>query len=152
MASRLLSVLLLIGALVTIACGPQSAKQSADVSQKMSKTSQISKRIITCTDKKIVKGIPDTVRFGHLHSGEVALLQLQLANQTAKPIVITSYNRSCGCTTLEYDNQPIMPNKTAPLTLYFDSRGEWGWQLKTLDILLAGHSKPLRLFIEAEVE
>ncbi len=152
MVSRVLSVFIIIGVLTAIACGSQFSKQSADVSQELSETSQVSKRIITCTDEKIVNGIPDTVRFGHLHSGEVALLQLQLANQTAKPIVITSYNRSCGCTTLEYDNQPIMPNKTAPLTLYFDSRGEWGWQLKTLDILLAGHSKPLRLFIEAEVE
>lgn len=30
--------------------------------------------------------------------------------------------------------------------------GEWGWQLKTLDITFAGGRKPLRLFIEAEVE
>ena len=29
---------------------------------------------------------------------------------------------------------------------------EWGWQLKTLDIAFAGGRKPLRLFIEAEVE
>lgn len=152
MMSRLLLGVLLGGVLVFAACGPQTSQRSADVSTKKSKTSHVSQRIITCTDEKIASGIPDTVRFGHLHSGEMALLQLQLTNQTSRPIVITSYNRSCGCTTLEYDSQPVMPNGTAPLTLYFNSRGEWGWQLKTLDILLAGYSKPLRLFIEAEVE
>ncbi len=152
MISRLLLGLLLGGVLIFVACGPQPSQKSADISTKMSKTSHVSQRIITCTDEKIASGIPDTVRFGRLHSGEIALLQLQLANQTPRPVVITSYNRSCGCTTLEYDSQPVMPNEAAPLTLYFNSRGEWGWQLKTLDILLAGYSKPLRLFIEAEVE
>ena len=38
------------------------------------------------------------------------------------------------------------------VTLTFDARGEWGWQLKTLDVSFAGARSPLRLFIEAEVE
>ncbi len=152
MTNRELFSLIFCGVLTVMACGPQPSQRSVDESTEMSKTSYVSQRIISCTAEKIVSGIPDTVRFGHLHSGEIALLQLRLANQTTQPIVITSYNRSCGCTTLEYDTQPIMPNESAPITLYFNSRGEWGWQLKTLDIFLAGHSKPLRLIIEADVE
>jgi len=38
------------------------------------------------------------------------------------------------------------------VTLTFDSRGEWGWQLKTLDISLAGAQQPLRLLVEAEIK
>lgn len=34
----------------------------------------------------------------------------------------------------------------------FDSRGTRGWQLKTLDVTLAGAQRPLRLYAEAEVE
>ncbi|EKC75778.1 hypothetical protein LEA_05027, partial [human gut metagenome] len=33
----------------------------------------------------------------------------------------------------------------------FDSRGEYGWQLKTVDLQIAGAAKPLRLFVEADV-
>ena len=38
------------------------------------------------------------------------------------------------------------------VTLTFDSRGEWGWQLKTLDISLAGAQQPLRLLVEADIK
>ena len=101
-------------------------------------------RIITLTDKILDTGGTDTVRFGRL--------RLWLANETSGPVVIAKYGRSCGCTTLEYDNQPINAGDAQQVTLTFDARGEWGWQLKTLDVSFAGARSPLRLFIEAEVE
>ena len=104
-------------------------------------------RIITLTDTILDTGGTDTVRFGRLHSGEIAQLRLWLANETSGPVVIAKYGRSCGCTTLEYD-----AGDAQQVTLTFDARGEWGWQLKTLDVSFAGARSPLRLFIEAEVE
>ena len=109
-------------------------------------------RIITLTDKILDTGGTDTVRFGRMHSGEVAVLRLWIENRASKPVAITRYDRSCGCTTLGYDAQPITPGDAQQVSLTFDARGEWGWQLKTLDIAFAGGRKPLRLFIEAEVE
>lgn len=87
-----------------------------------------------------------------MHSGEVAVLRLWIENRASKPVAITRYDRSCGCTTLGYDAQPITPGDAQQVSLTFDAWGEWGWQLKTLDIAFAGGRKPLRLFIEAEVE
>ena len=109
-------------------------------------------RIISLTDSILTTGGTDTVRFGRLHSGEIAQLRLWLANETSGPVVIAKYGRSCGCTTLEYDNQPINAGDAQQVTLTFDARGEWGWQLKTLDVSFAGARSPLRLFIEAEVK
>ena len=131
---------ILVPALLTAACGtrPQTTERKG--------------RIIALTDSILTAGGTDTVRFGRLHSGEIAQLRLWLANETSGPVVIAKYGRSCGCTTLEYDNQPINAGDAQQVTLTFDARGEWGWQLKTLDITFAGGRKPLRLFIEAEVE
>lgn len=109
-------------------------------------------RIITLTDTILDTGGTDTVRFGRLHSGETAVLRLWLANDAVRPVAVTKYERSCGCTTLEYVNQPIKPGEAQQVTLTFDTRGERGLQLKTLDITFAGARKPLRLFVEAEVE
>ena len=109
-------------------------------------------RIIALTDSILTTGGTDTVRFGRLGSGEIAQLQLWLANDASRPVAVASYRRSCGCTTLEFDSQPIAPGDARQVTLTFDSRGEWGWQLKTLDIALAGGAKPLRLLVEADVE
>ena len=109
-------------------------------------------RIISLTDSILTTGGTDTVRFGRLHSGEIAQLRLWLANETSGPVVIAKYGRSCGCTTLEYDNQPINAGDAQQVTLTFDARGEWGWQLKALDITLAGGQRPLRLFVEADIK
>lgn len=109
-------------------------------------------QIITLTDTILDTGGTDTVRFGRLRSGEIAQLRLWLANETTGTALIAKYDRSCGCTTLEYENQPIKAGDAQQVTLTFDARGEWGWQLKTLDISFAGARRPLRLFIEAEVE
>ena len=109
-------------------------------------------RIIRLTDRTMETGGSDTVRFGHLRSGEIAVLQFWIANCTARPLVLADYRRSCGCTTLKFDNQPIRPNEAQSVSLTFDSRGEQGWQLKTLDLLPAGAERPFRLFVEADVD
>lgn len=107
---------------------------------------------ILLTDSLLDAGGCDTVRFGHLHSGEIAAVRLWLQNDTQKPLVITAYDRSCGCTALEYDRAPIAPGQSSRLDLTFDSRGEYGWQLRTLGIRFGGVSRPLRLVVEADVE
>ena len=109
-------------------------------------------RIIALTDSILTTGGTDTVRFGRLGSGEIAQLRLWLSNETGRPVAVASYRRSCGCTSLEFESQPVAPGDAQQVTLTFDSRGLWGWQLKTLDISLAGAKQPLRLFVEAEVE
>ncbi len=109
-------------------------------------------QIVLLTDATDGTQRQDTVRFGRLHAGETALRRLWIANGCSRPIALTDCIRSCGCTTIEFDRQPIAPGEAQPVTLYFDSRGEQGWQLKTLDLQAAGCSAGLRLWIEAEVE
>ena len=109
-------------------------------------------RIIAITDSTIRHGGTDTVRFGHLGSGEIAVQRVWIENASAKPVVILSVQRSCGCTSLDVDKQPLAPGETRKLEITFDSRGEYGWQLKNLDLILAGAPKPLRLFVEADVD
>ena len=87
--------LLLLLAAALAACGARQVK------------TERKGRIITLTDTILDTGGTDTVRFGRLHSGEIAQLRLWLANETSGPVIIAKYGRSCGCTTLEYDNQPI---------------------------------------------
>lgn len=135
---RVLSIMACIA--LVASCGSQPA------------TRERKGRIITLTDEILAAGGTDTVRFGRMRSGEIAVLRLWLANEAAKPVAVVSYDRSCGCTTLEFDTQPITPGDARQVTLSFDSRGEKGWQLRTLDVRLAGAVRPLRLFVEADVE
>ena len=97
-------------------------------------------------------GGADTIRFGQMHEGEIAEKPLQLVNEGKTPLVIRTVERTCGCTTLEYENQPLMPGEIRQITLRFDARGEWGWQLKLLRLYLNDGQEPLRLYVEADIE
>ena len=109
-------------------------------------------RLFRITEQWLAAGSSDTVRFGRMHSGEIAVLPLWLANETGRPIVPADFRTSCGCATLEYENLPIAPGQARKMMLTFDSRGEWGWQFKRIDLPLAGTEQTLRIFVEAEVE
>lgn len=109
-------------------------------------------RIIAVSDSVLMHGSTDTLRFGRLGSGEIAVLRFQLENASAKPLVILSTQRSCGCISLDHDAQPIAPGQARTLEMTFDSRGEYGWQLKRMDLILSGARKPLRIFVEADIE
>lgn len=109
-------------------------------------------RIITLTDSLLVHGGSDTLRFGRLGSGEIAVQRFRIENASAKPLVLVSTQRSCGCIALDHDNQPLAPGRQQTLEMTFDSRGEYGWQLKRMDLIFAGARKPLRIYVEADVE
>lgn len=109
-------------------------------------------RIIAVSDSVLMHGSTDTLRFGRLGSGEIAVLRFQLENASAKPLVILSTQRNCGCISLDHDAQPLAPGQARTLEMTFDSRGEYGWQLKRMDLILSGARKPLRIFVEADIE
>ena len=81
----------------------------------------------------------DTLRFGRLHSGETARLEAGFCNRGREPLVVVRSESSCGCTSLEYDAQPIMP-------------GQRGWLFKVLRVYFSGGERPLRLYVEADVQ
>ena len=109
-------------------------------------------RMIRVTDESNARGGLDTLRFGRMHTGEIVVMQVWVANETTHPIVLTDYARSCGCTSLEFERQPILPGRARRMSVTFDSRGEWGWQLKRVDLHLAGMQRPLQLLVEADVD
>lgn len=128
--------------LLFVACGTQpQPKEATPYGQK-----------IILTDSIARLGGSDTIRFGRMHEGEIAEKPLQLVNESSTPIVIRRVERTCGCTTLEHENQPLMPGEKRQMMLRFDARGEWGWQLKLLRLYLNESSEPLRLYVEADIE
>ena len=132
----------LVGLLALMACG----------SRRQAQPTLPSGQKITINDQTLAEGGSDTVRFGHMHAGEVAVLPLLFANESTQPIVILGYDRTCGCTTLEYENQPLKSGEQRAANLRFDSAGSYGWQFKVVKIRLSGSREPHRLYVEAEVE
>mgnify|MGYP001510636672 CR=1 FL=1 len=93
-----------------------------------------------------------TLRFGRLHSGETARLEAGFCNRGGEPLVVVRSESSCGCTSLEYDAQPIMPGDTLRVAVRFDTSGQRGWLFKVLRVYFSGGERPLRLYVEADVQ
>lgn len=139
-------------------CG---ARQTRDHANTQAGQAQPKGQHIVLTEARLAGAgiVADTVRFGRIRSGEIAQLRLWLTNRTERTLVVVGYERSCGCTSLEFSGEPIRPGASQSITLGFDSRGEYGWQLRPIDILVAGAQKgladkenPVRLIVEAQVE
>lgn len=106
---------------------------------------------VLLTDSVLMHGLTDTVRFGRLGEGEIAVRRLTMRNESSRPVVFVGEDVSCGCVSLEYDRRPVMPGGTVVVAVTFDSRGEYGWQMKRV-LLRPGDAAPLKLYVEAEVE
>lgn len=132
--------------LAWVACGGRKTSAGADA------TPPAGARVVALTDSLLAAGGCDTLRFGRMRPGEIAVKRLWIENRTPQPLVIVSYTRSCGCTTLDYSAEPIAPGAARRLELAFDSRGERGWQLKLVELSLAGVARNLRLYVEADVD
>lgn len=125
-----------------LCCGCGGAKSSAPAAG----------RTVELTDAFFVRGSSDTLNFGRLHEGEIAVRSITLHNASAEPTVIVTHEVSCGCVTLDYERRPILPDASATVDFTFDSRGERGWQMKLVTLRFGEKAVPLRIFVEAEVE
>lgn len=109
-------------------------------------------QVVEFSDSTLVAGITDTLHFGRMRSGEIAVKSLVVKNTTSEPLVILRHETTCHCATITYTKQPIMMGEQSEIRFEFDSRGAYGWQMKLANFYVAGAEHPLRIFIEAEIE
>ena len=109
-------------------------------------------RVITVSERLLQGDVTDTLRFGRLHAGETARLETGIRNAGSDPIVLVREETTCGCTRLEYDARPILPGDTLRMVVLFDTSGQRGWQFKVVRLYFSSGARPLRLYIDAEVE
>jgi len=127
--------------LLVTACGPHADKTPDDASQ-----------IVTVTPEKLQEGICDTLHMGRMRQGETAVKSLRVVNGGKTPMMLLRHTASCGCITLDYDRRPTAPEASTVIRCEFDSHGQYGWQMKLVVFYFANSARPLKLYIEAEVE
>ena len=70
--------------------------------------------------------------FGKILQGEVVSYTFHFTNTGDAPLIITSVDKSCGCTAGDYPRQPIDPGKSGEIKITYDSKGHQGFQSKAL--------------------
>lgn len=103
------------------------------------------------SDATLAEGTSDTIRFGRLHAGETGVKRFRLRNTSSRTLIVTRYEVSCQCVKPEFERRPLKPGEEIPLSVRFDSRGEYGWQMKLLKFYTSESGEPLRIYVEADV-
>lgn len=109
-------------------------------------------RTLRIENSSLERGATDTLRLGRLRSGEIIAKTIRVVNESDQPLVFTRHHVSCGCLGVKYDRKPIAKGASSDIELEFDSRTMMGMQLKTLVLYYAENARPMRIFVEAEVE
>jgi len=73
--------------------------------------------------------------FGLVVEGEQASQTFEVTNTGSAPLVITSVQPSCGCTTPDWTKEPILPGKTGVIKASYNSQGRPGVFNKSITVV-----------------
>ena len=90
--------------------------------------------------------------FGKILQGEVVSYTFHFTNTGSAPLIITSVEKSCGCTASEFPRDPIAPGKTGDIKITYDSKGHHGFQSKMLIVNANTMPSSTTLRLKAEVK
>lgn len=90
--------------------------------------------------------------FGKILQGEQVSYTFKFKNVGNAPLIITSIEKTCGCTSPEYSSQPIKPGENGKITITYDSKGHKGFQNKRLVVKANTNPSETILRIKAQVE
>lgn len=117
----------------------------------------------TATKKTVNKNAPkfefldknDTYDFGKIPEGPVAEHIFEFKNVGKEPLIISNCNASCGCTTPEWNKEPILPGKKGKITVRYNTQGRVGPIAKSVYITsnaaLPDGKDRYELYIKGEV-
>ncbi len=90
--------------------------------------------------------------FGKILQGEQVSYTFKFKNIGNAPLIITSIEKTCGCTTPDFSSQPIKPGESGKITITYDSKGHKGFQNKRLIVKANTNPSETILRIKAQVE
>jgi hypothetical protein len=82
--------------------------------------------------------------FGTVKEGEIVGYSFKFKNVGTTPLRLTKVEPTCGCLNVLYSQEEIAPKATSVIEVVFHSDGEWGNQVKSVNIQTSdGETKTL---------
>ncbi len=92
------------------------------------------------TTRAYLKLSQHSLDFGVIPVGKKKIVEVTITNTGVKPLIITDTYTNCGCTSVDYPQEPIMPKKTGKLIITYDADEE-GFFNKTITIYSNAENK-----------
>ena len=89
--------------------------------------------------------------FGTIIEGEMVVCYFDYENKGNGELVISSVEAGCGCTSPDWNREPLKPGEKDQLKVVFNARGRSGSQLKSVTVVSNALTPRLSLTIKANV-
>src|SRR5690554_5326431 len=86
------------------------------------------------------------VDLGTIENGGKAIATVQIKNTGDKPLIISDAKASCGCTVPSWPKEPILPGKSAPMTVQYTTTTKPGSFSKTVTINSNANTEARKIF------
>lgn len=90
--------------------------------------------------------------FGDLIEGEKVAYTFTFKNTGSSNLIVKDVKADCGCTTPQWDKQPVKPGESGKIEVVFNSSGRRGNQFKSIKIFTNTPEKEYTLAITANVK
>ena len=98
-----------------------------------------------------VKFKSETIDFGTAKQNKPVTVQFVFTNTGTTPLVIENARPSCGCTTPNYTQEPVLPGKEGKITATYNA-AVVGQVSKTVSVKFKGIDQELDLHLTGKVE
>ncbi len=89
--------------------------------------------------------------FGNVKQGEKVTHEFKFKNTGNKPLVISDVVKGCGCTTVRWTTEPIMPGGEGAIWATFNSNIGYGHIMKPLHIYSNASVPQFDIYIQCEL-
>ncbi len=89
--------------------------------------------------------------FKQVNQGEIVGCYFKITNTGKNPLVIYNIEPGCGCTTVNFPQEPILPGGKGEIEVRFDTRGLKGNQYKVIRVDANVEKRSRELVITANV-
>ena len=113
----------LIGAVVMISCGSGSQSTAIDASVVKNNFSALEKFEKLAGGADILFNEYE-YQFPDMEKGDVLEHTFYFVNNGDKPLILTNVKGSCGCTNVEYPDQPILPGEKGAISAEVNTEGK----------------------------
>ncbi len=113
--------------------------------------SKVKKQKITVNNDTHINFEKSVHTFGEIKEGEIVGCYFNFTNSGEYPLVINGVKSACGCTTVKYPKEPILPGKKGEVEVRFDARGFSGHQYKVIQVHANIENKMKELVVSANV-
>ena len=90
--------------------------------------------------------------FGKMIQGEQVSFTYKFKNTGNAPLIISSVEKTCGCTGTKYPRTPIKPGEEGGISITYDSKGHKGFQNKRIIVKANTNPSETILHFKARVE